>query len=158
MELDCTIKSDLNEICSAVPVPIEVSGFRPTLRRAGNRIFRFFMALYLLGTSVATESTPLCWFLWRLFSLAKGCFLVLPEGSRQTTVAASRPARATAKDNLTARALVCPTPAMKNASFRNVWTPPETGSLFKQRRFLWTSHRPMFCPRRLEASRRDAIL
>jgi hypothetical protein len=140
MELECPIKTELNELRSAVVAPVEVSGIAPTLRRTGNQISRFSMALYLLGSSLATESTPLCWILARLLCSAKGRLLDSPEASRQTTAIASHPAQATVKDKLTARAFVCSTPDSKNESFRNIWTPPETGESFKRGRLFWMSH------------------
>jgi len=140
MELECPIKPDLHEMRSAAAAPREVSGIILTLRRIGNQISRFSIALYLLGTSAATESAPFCWILARLFCSAKGRFLDSPEVLHQTTAIATRPAHTTVKDHLTARALVCPTPAIKNESFRNVWTPPKTGESFKRGRLFWMSH------------------
>jgi hypothetical protein len=84
MEVDCSIKSELNETRSAVLVPFKISGIILTLRRAGDMGSSFSKALYLLEILAATESAPRCWILARLFGSAKGWFLDLPEDSCQT--------------------------------------------------------------------------
>jgi len=133
-------KNSADRIRSALWLSAGELTANPAFRRAGNQITCLSATFCLLAIPTATESSPLNWLLTLLFCTGRRWFDFPRKRPPQAAIKISCPASAKTVASFQTSFRKPPTFHKKVDGFRNIWTPPATGTVFERRRRLKMTH------------------